>query len=138
MDLNKLVLTAAEYKVMLNIPGRGTYAILTADSLDTDVSTEDEQVYVIGEEKPVANKQNGKKYSGSLSIQVGELSAILLSSGLQEGTQINGAILAITAIRGGFSRIYVDVNFNTEKINIKAKDKATMVNMDFTCLDVKN
>lgn len=136
MNLNQLILTAADYKVLLNIPGKGAFPLLTLDSISSTIAKEQETIYAIGEENPIGEKSNAKKYSGKLSIQVGEISAVLMLCGFIESTQITGATLAITAIQGGFSRVYSGMNINTENIDIKAKDKQSMASLDWNSISV--
>ena len=76
-NLNSLILTSADYKVMLVVPGNAAFPILTADSISWTVEREEESIYAVGEENPIGNKRNATKYSGKFSIQVGEMSAIL-------------------------------------------------------------
>lgn len=135
-NLNQLILTAADYKVLLNIPGKGAFPLLTLETIDQDIAREQETIYAIGEEKPIAEKTNAVKYAGKLTIQVGEISAILQLCGFIESTMIKGATLAITAIQGGFSRVYSGLNINTEGISVKAKDKQSMANLTWAALDV--
>lgn len=136
-DLNKLVLTASDYKVLLIIPNGGTFPLKTVDSFSWNNAAEEESIYVIGERDPQANKQNAVKRTGKMTMQVGELSAILMSVGLLEATQITGATLAITALVGGFQRTYSGMNINTESVDVKAKDKQSIVNLDWSALSVK-
>lgn len=136
-NLNALILTAADYKVMLVIPGAGSFPIITADSINWSNAREEETIYAIGEEEPIAAKRNAVKYSGKFSIQVGEMSAILQSAGLVESTQIAGATLAITAVQGGFNRTYSGMNINTESVDVKAKDKQSMVSLDWTATSIR-
>lgn len=135
-NLNQLILTAADYKVVLNLPGVGAFPLKTAETFSWQNAREDETIYAIGEEEPIGEKRNSAKYSGKMSMQVGELSAILQLAGLVEGTQIANATLAITAIQGGFSRVYSGFYINTEGVDIKAKDKQTMANLDWKALTV--
>jgi hypothetical protein len=136
-NLNSLILTAADYKVMLVIPNAGSYPILTADSINWSNAREEETIYAIGEEEPIGAKRNAAKYSGKFSIQVGEMSAILQSAGLLEMTQIAGATLAITAVQGSFARTYAGMNINTESVDVKAKDKQSMVSLDWTATAIR-
>lgn len=136
-NLNSLVLTAADYKVMLVVPNVGSFPIITADSISWQNAREEETIYAIGEENPIAAKRNATKYSGKLSIQVGEMSAILQSAGLVDTTQIANATLAITAVQGGFSRTYSGMNINTESVDVKAKDKQSMASLDWTATAIR-
>jgi hypothetical protein len=136
-NLNALILTAADYKVLLIIPNGGSFPLLTAETISYNNAREEETIYAIGEEKPIGNKRNAVKFSGKLSLQNGEMSAILQSVGFVESTQIANATLAITAIQGGFARTHTGLNINTEAVDIKAKDKQSIVSLDWTATDVK-
>lgn len=135
-NLNSLILTSADYKVMLVVPGIAAIPIITADAISWSNAREEETIYAIGEENPIGAKRNANKYSGKFSLQVGEMSAILQLAGLVDMTQIAGATLAITALQGGFSRTYSGMNINTEAVDIKAKDKQSMVSLDWTATSI--
>ena len=136
-QLNKLILTAAEYKVLIIIPNGGAFPLLTAESLSYSNVRESEAFYAIGEEKPIGVKRNAARYTGKLTMQNGELSDILQICGLVEAPQIANATLAITAIQGAFSRTYIGININTENLDVKAKDKQSIVSLDWEALDLK-
>jgi hypothetical protein len=136
-NLNSLILTAADYKVILVVNNVGSFPIITADSINWSNTREEETIYAIGEEEPIGAKRNAVKYSGKLSLQVGEMSAILQVAGLADMTQIAGATLAITAVQGGFSRTYSGMNINTESVDVKAKDKQSMVSLDWTATAIR-
>lgn len=133
-NLNKLILTGADYKIFLSLSTGLTYPLFTVESINLDISVEEELIYVVGEEDPQGNKQNARKFGGKISMQVGEISAILLLNGLTDATRITGATLACTALRGGFQRILRSCNINTETIDIKRKDKESLCSMNMSAL----
>jgi hypothetical protein len=135
-NLNQLIYTGADFKLFLSILGGGTYPLLTGDSIALNTAKEEELIYAIGDEDPIGNKQNARKRTGKLSMQLGELNAILEIEGLLDATDIVGATLAVTAIVGGFQRTLKQVNINTEGIDVKRKDKETIVSMDYTALSL--
>lgn len=135
-NLNNLIYTASEFKVFLGILGGKTYPILTAETIGQSISVEEELIYVVGEEDAQGNKQNSRSVKGKLAMQLGEMDKILKLEGLQDATRINGATIAVTAIKGGFARVYKNVNINMEDFAIKAKDKQSIINMDFTALSM--
>ena len=137
-SLNKLIFTAADYKILLIIPGGGSFILLTAEGYGMENAREEEMIYAIGQEEPIGNKRNAAKYSGKLSMQMGEMNAILQAVGLVESTRIASATLAITALAGGFSRTYGNVNINSEALDVKAKDKQTVVNLQWTATSITN
>lgn len=135
-NLNALILTAADYKVMFIIPGAGAFPLLTVDNINYNTAREEETIYAVGEELPIGNKRNAAKYSGRLSMQNGEINAILSIAGLREATQIVNATIAITAVTGGFARTFSGLNINTESLDVKAKDKQSMVSLDWTATSI--
>jgi hypothetical protein len=137
-NLNSLVLTSSDYKVLLIIPNVGTFPLKTVETIGYNNAREQETIYSIGQDEPIAQKRNAVKYSGKISMQQGEINAILQSAGLVEATQIAGATLAVTATTGGFSRVHSGVTINTEALDIKAKDKQSIVQLDWTALAVTN
>ena len=136
-QLNNLVFTAADYKALLIIPGVGSFPLQTIETISYNNAREEETIYAVGTEEPIAAKRNAVKYSGKLTLQNGELSAMLQIAGLVEATQIAGATLAITSVTGGFSRTHSGLNINSESLDIKAKDKQSIVSLDWTALTVK-
>lgn len=133
---NQLILTGANYKVMLIISGGGSYPILTADSIDWDDSSEGETIYAIGEEDPIGEKSNNNGYSGKFSLQNGELNAILQLEGIPSATRIRNATIAITSVVGGLSKVWSGVNINKHASSVKRKDKETIANLDFKALSI--
>jgi len=133
---NLLIITAAEYKVALNIPGVGVYMLGTVNTIGWDDSVENELIYAVGEQYAVGNKQNAYKFAGAFSLQNGEMDSILSEAGLKSATQIPNAILSITSLVGGPSYTYLNMCLNTSKVSVKAKDKETLVNIDWTATNV--
>lgn len=134
MDLNKLILTGADYKFFLAINGGGVYPLLTVDSVSMDIKTEEELIYAVGEKDPIGNKQNANSYTGKITMQAGELNAIMLIEGLQKAIDITGATMGATAITGGLNRTFKSVNINSQTESVKRKDKETLSDMNFTSL----
>ena len=135
-NLNQLILTGANYKIMLIISGGGSYPIQTAETIDWDDSSEGETVYAIGTEEPIGEKSNNNGYSGKFSMQTGELNAILQLEGLTSAIRIRNATIAVTAVVGGFSKVWSGVNINKAASGVKRKDKETITSMDFKALTI--
>ena len=135
-QLNNLVFTSADYKIIVAMSSGTAYPLQTAEMVSTSNAREEETIYAIGTEEPIAAKRNAVKYSGKLTLQAGELNAILELEGLVEGSQIANATLAIAALNGAFARTYSGVNFNTESLDVKAKDKETPISMDWTAVAI--
>ena len=135
-NLNTLILTAADWKVALNIPGVGVSMLQTMDSISWEDSVENELIYAVGNQYAIGNKQNAFKFSGSFSLQNGEMDQVLSNAGLKSATQVPGAILSITSLTGGPSYTYINMCLNTSKVSVKAKDKETLVSIDWTATNV--
>ena len=99
-----------------------------------NISVEEELIYALSAEDAIGNKTNARQYKGKLSIQVGELLAILAAEGLLNATFIQGANLGVTLIAGGFARTFTQLNITSEDISLKAKDKQSLGNCNFTAL----
>ena len=136
-NLSKLIITAAEYKVALLIPGVKVFTPQTISNLSWSDSTDNEMVYAVGTAEPIANKQNANKYSGKLTIQEGEMYRILKDAGLDSAIQINNATLSLASLVGGPGYTYTGLCINTSSIDVKAKDKESMRNLDWTAISVR-
>lgn len=144
-NLNQLVLSAAEYKTAFDVPVLNgpanqfvTYLLKTTAVLNYDIAVEDETVHAIGTILPIAEMQNAKSYAGTLEMQMGELNAILGLAGLNDATQLVGVTLGITAIKGAFARVFYYLNVNGERLQVRAKDKMTLVTMPWKAIGVNN
>ena len=139
-NLNSIIFTGADYKVVLIIKNgavNGTYPILTAKSLAWADASENESIYAIGQEDPIGEKSNANKYSGKLSLQAGEINAILAIEGFPSAIRIRGAVLAVTALSGVFSKTYSGINFNSANLDVDNKAKESLMNIDFNALSIK-
>lgn len=135
-NLNQLILSAAEYETVLNISSGGTYPLETAESISWAEASEGETIYAIGQEDPIGEKSNANKYSGKFVVQVGEANAILLLEGLLSMIRIRNAVIAITGVTGGFAKTFTGVNINSANVDLKRKDKESLMNCDFNCLGI--
>lgn len=131
-NLNKLILTAADYKVAMTIPGVSTFMLQTANAISWSEQAENELIYRVGDEEPIGNKNNANKYSGKFSLQVGELETILKAAQVSSGIKIANAVLSITATAGAFSKTWSGMCFTGSASDVKAKDKESIVNLDWT------
>lgn len=136
-NLNQLILSAAQYETVLNISGGGTYLLETAESISWSEVSEGETIYAIGQEDPIGEKSNANKYSGKFVTQVGEANAILLLEGLQSFIRVRNAVIAITGVTGGFAKTFLGVNINTANVDLKRKDKESLMNCDFNCVGIQ-
>lgn len=133
-NYNQLILTAADYTFFLNVPGGGTYKMRTLDSIDMDISVEEELIYAVSEEDAIGNKQNARKVTGKFVWQVGENFAVSSLEGVSDMTRLTGCTIACVAVRGGFGRTITGVNINTESISVKRRDKETLASLSFSAL----
>lgn len=133
-NYNALIFTGADWSIFLALSNGVTYEMLTVESIDLDIATEEELIYGVGNEDPIGNKQNARKYSGKISLQAGEILSIRNIAGLPDATRLTNCTLAVSAIRGGLQYVFRNVNINSEAISIKRKDKETLVNLTLTAL----
>lgn len=139
MNLNQLIITSADYKIILIVPtanGSKAFPLLTVDSIDWEDAREQEFIHAVGSEDPIGNKSNARTYSGKLSLEVGESNVILSACGFNSATQISGATLAITSIVGAYSKVYNSVNINRDASGTKAKDKSSLTAWDFSAVSL--
>ena len=138
-NYNSLVFTGADYKVVLIIKNgalNGTYVIQTGGNISWTDASENESIYAIGQEDPIAEKSNANKYSGKLSLQAGEINSILALEGFASAIRIRGAVLAITALNGIFKKTYSGININSASQDVTSKAKESLLNMDFNALSI--
>lgn len=138
-NLNSIILTGADYKVVLVIKNgalNGTYPILTGTNLSWSDASENESIYAIGQEDPIGEKSNANKYSGKLTLQAGEINAILGLEGFPSAIRIRGAVLAVTGLSGVFKKTYSGINFNSANFDITNKSKESLMNIDFNALSI--
>lgn len=136
-NLNGLIINSKDYKIVIIIPtaqGSLTFPLLTVNGLDWNDASENEEIYAMGSEEPIGNKSNANSYKGKITLQVGELNAILALSGFNSAIRVRGATLGITAITGGYAKVYKNVNFNTDNSSSKAKDKESLVSIDWSSI----
>lgn len=136
-NLNQLIITSALYKIILIVPtalGSLSFPLLTVSGLDWGDASEGETIYAVGDEEPIGNKSNANSYKGKLSMQVGELNVLLSACGFDSAIRIRGGTLAITALTGGYAKVYKSVNINTDSASTKAKDKESLTSLDFNAI----
>jgi len=133
-NLDAIVITGAEWKIFLAMPSGKTYELKTVESIDLDISRENEDIYAVGEEDPIANKGNARKFTGKISMQAGEIMTITSLEGLADASRITGATLACAVIRGGLQRTLRQVNINSERTTLSRKAKETLTSMDMSAV----
>jgi|ERR1700723_1372269 len=134
MNLNQLIINPAQCSIWITIPTLAAPVaaqLLTVQTMDFNDQREGELIYGIGQADPIGNQSNVNKYDLKMTLQLGELNALLAVCGFSSAIQITGAQIAIAALTGGFGKSYKSVNCNTDTSSIKAKDKETMVSIDF-------
>ena len=139
MIANNLIITAAEYKCILTLNNSLSTILMTIESISMAGDRETETIYAVGNTKPIGEKRNAATFSGNLSLQAGEFQQILRLAGLVEGTEIENATLAVVSLNAfGMKRVYKGLNINGESIDIKNKDKQTLVSLKWNAVDVVN
>lgn len=136
-NLNQLIINSATCSIWITIPtatGPIPFQLLTVQNFDFNDTSSGELIYGIGYRDPIGNQSNENKYDGKISLQLGELNAILQICGFSSSIQINGAQLAIAALIGGFQKSYQSVNINSDSSSVKAKDKESLVSLDWLAI----
>lgn len=136
-NLNQLILGANQYNSVLIISGGGTYPLQTLESMSWQETSEGETIYAIGQEDPIGEKSNANKYAGKMSMQNGEMNAILLLEGLSSAIRIRNAVIAIGALVGGFKKTFIGCNINTGNVDVKRKDKESIISCDFNAVGIQ-
>lgn len=133
-NLNQLIINSATCSIWITIPtldGLLPFQLLTVQNFDFNDTASGELIYAIGYRDPIGNQSNENKYDGKITMQLGEINAILQICGFSSSIQIAGAQIAVAALTGGFQKSYQSININSDSSSIKAKDKETLVSMDF-------
>lgn len=130
-NLNQLIYTAADYKITLLFNGIGI-PLQTCQDFSSNIKSEEEDIFAIGQTDPIGSKTNATTYAGKLSAQAGEILTFMRLNGFANTLQIQGATLAIVALGNpALTKIFSGVNVTSEDLNIKAKDKQSLVEMNW-------
>jgi len=135
-NFGSLIITAAEYKVAWNISGVANFPVLTVNEIGWTETQEGELIYAVGEVNPIGNKGNAIAVKGKITIQEGELQAILSLAGVNSVVYIPASTIAVVSLQNAASYTFTNLVFTSSAISVKAKDKETMRNIDFTALAV--
>lgn len=138
-NLNQLIINSATCSIWISIPTAAnptgqSFQLLTVETFDFNDEASGELIYSIGQRDPIGNQSNENSYKGKISLQLGELNAILQTCGLASSIQINGAQISVASLTGGFRKSYQSANCNSDSSSIKAKDKQTLVNLDWLAI----
>jgi len=136
-NYNQLVINSATCSIFITIPtatGMIAQPLLTVTSFDFNDTSSGELIYAIGQANPIGNQSNENKYDGKITLQMGEINALLALCGFNSAIQIRGAQLAVAALTGGFAKSYQFVNCNSDTSSIKAKDKETLTTLDWMAI----
>lgn len=142
-NLNQLIISSQTCSIVLTVPTAlnsnpgVSFPLLTVDDITFDDASEGELIYGIGQEDPIGNKSNVNSYKGRITMQLGEVNALLAIAGFNSSIRIRNAQLSIAALTGGFVKSYTGININTDSSSIKAKDKQTLVGLDFLSIGLQ-
>jgi hypothetical protein len=135
-NYGSLIITAAEYKVALNVPGVAAFPILTVNEIGWTETQEGELIYAVGEVNPIGNKGNAIAVKGKITIQEGELAALLAASGVNSVVYLPSCTISVVSLQNAASYTFTNIVFTSSAISVKAKDKESMRNIDFTALAI--
>jgi hypothetical protein len=139
VDLSKLIIDASNYKVAMNMSvvpgGPGTvFVFQTLSSIGWNVSAENEVFYAVGNKWPIGIDNNAYKMSGKMTMQAGELFSLQKIFGVASLVFSPSSILGVVALDGTFSKTFSGVMYHTDAIDIKNKDKESLVSMDWAAI----
>lgn len=142
MNLNQLIISSQTCSIVLTVPTANSpvplsFPLQTVQTFDFNDATEGELIYAIGQQNPIGNKSNANKYDGKITLQLGEVNAILAICGFLSAIEIQNAQLSVAALTGGFVKAYQSVNFTTDTSSIKAKDKETLTTIDWLSIGLQ-
>ena len=125
MSLQKLILSASEYKIHFDFSSAGKYDITTTIRIDYTEDAESEHQFAIGSFYAIGVKSNGAKITGTIEFQAGELALLLKNAGVSKTLLINEATLAITSIGAtpAFSKTISNLIFTSENLALDNKAK---------------
>lgn len=136
-NLNQLIINSATCSIWITIPtaqGLLPFQLLTVQTFDFNDSASGELIYAIGQRDPIGNQSNENKYDGKITIQLGEINAILAICGFRSAIEIAGAQISVAALTGGFNKSYQSCNCNSDSSSVKAKDKETLTTLDWLAI----
>lgn len=139
LNLNQLIINSATCSIWITIPtatGNLQFQLLTVQTFDFNDTASGELIYAIGQRDPIGNQSNENKYDGKITMQMGEINAILQICGFSSSIQINGAQISVAALQGGFAKSYQACNCNSDSSSVKAKDKETLTSLDWLAISL--
>jgi hypothetical protein len=132
-----LIVSAAQYKSVLTLNNKLPFLLLSLEEISFDATREHEYFYAIGQQEPFGQNRNAATFAGSMTLQAGEFATILKAAGLVEGTQIEGATLAITSLNvAGIQYVFNELCINSQGLSVKAKEKDSKISLKWNALSV--
>lgn len=139
LNLNQLIINSSTCSIWITIPtasGLIPFQLLTVQTFDFNDTASGELIYAIGQRDPIGNQSNENKYDGKITIQLGEINAILQICGFSSAIQIANAQISVAALTGGFTKSYQSCNCNSDSSSVKAKDKETLATLDWLAISL--
>src|ERR1700748_3973816 len=100
----QLIINSATCSIVLSVPtakGQLVFPLLTVETFDFNDKSSGELIYAIGQADPIGNQSNENAYDLKITLQLGEMSALLALCGFTSAIQIRGAQIAVAALLGG-------------------------------------
>lgn len=130
---NAVIYTAADYKISWTVSGTN-YALSIVESVDWGSKLESEYIHAVGSKEPQGLKTNTYTYPGKLQIEAGELEKILKEKSIIDASHIEESTISIIALDGAMIRTFESVVCESHDATTKAKDKRSLVSIDFKAL----
>lgn len=127
---NAVVYTSSDYSITLNVGGSKNI-LATCEEVKYGSKIESDFLHAVGSDYPVALKSNAITYEGNLTLQAGELEAILKAKGVLFLTEVKDNVIVISALNGNFIRTFNSVIFDSHEGGTKAKDKDSKITINW-------
>ena len=131
-NLEYLIETGAESQISVLFPGGTPYLLLTAKDFDTSDKVGVETVFAVGNSTAIALKKNNYEYSGSFTLQSGEVAALCVALGVKslvQGTELDS--LMRFGINVKFVEQYLNVLIASQDTTVGSQAKETPVKIAF-------
>jgi multisubunit Na+/H+ antiporter MnhE subunit len=135
MNANAIIYTSSDYKIAISANGI-TVPLSIVESVDFGAKKESEYIHAIGTDEPMGLKTNTSTYPGKISMEAGEFEAFLIALGYVFGTQVVDATIAVVTFDGILVKVFKGIVFDSDDRSIKAKDKRSLVTLDFKAVGV--
>lgn len=135
INFNRLIYAGSDYLIALSVKGI-PYPLPLVQEMGYNAKKNADMQYRVGSEEPIEIITSNAVYSGRIQIEAGILEVILLANLMSSANQIRDAYVTIISTTGVLVKIFTGVCITNYDGSIKAKDKRSLVSLDFTALSI--